>query len=120
VTRVLVVEDDPDIREVLVEALGDEGYCVDWAADGLVGFEKARTTRPALVILDLMIPGMDGRQFIQACRADPGCNGAKFIVVSAFSINKLADVDAQAVIQKPFNLAHIMEKVAEFAPLAAG
>jgi CheY-like chemotaxis protein len=67
-----------------------------------------------------MIPGLDGRQFIQVCRADPGCTGTKFIVVSAFNINKLADVDAQAVLQKPFNLGHLMDTVAELAPLEVG
>ena len=119
-TRVLVVEDDPDIREVLVEALRDEGYRVDWTADGLIGLEKARKTPPVLVILDLMIPGLDGRQFIQQCRADKRCAATNFIVVSAFNVDRLADVDAQAVIQKPFNLGFLMEKVAEFAPLRVG
>jgi two-component system OmpR family response regulator len=117
VTRVLVVEDDPDIREVLVEALRDDGYRVDWAADGIHGLEKARQGRPALVILDLMLPGLDGRQFIRECKADQGCAGTKFIVISAFNVNKLADVDAEAVLQKPFNLADFVDKVAELAPL---
>jgi DNA-binding response OmpR family regulator len=120
VTRVLVVEDDPDIREVLIEALRDEGYRVDWAADGTLGVQKAKKTRPALVILDLMIPGVDGRTFLQECRADPRCAGTKFLVVSAFNVDKLADVDALAVIQKPFNLGQLMDTVAEHAPLLKG
>jgi DNA-binding response OmpR family regulator len=117
VTRVLVVEDDPDIRQVMVEALLDDGYRVDWAADGIVGLEKARNGKPALVILDLMIPGFDGRRFIEECRADPRCGVTNFIVVSAFDVDRLAHLDAQAIIQKPFNLGYLMEKVAELAPL---
>lgn len=116
VASVLVVEDDPDIREVLVEALRDEGYRVDWAADGVLGLEKARKTPPSLVIVDLMIPRLDGRQFIAECRADPECAGTSVIVMSAFSISKLEDVPAQAVIQKPFELSDLMAKVAELAP----
>jgi CheY-like chemotaxis protein len=114
---VLVVEDDPDIREVLVEALLDNGYRVDRAADGIAGLDKARSNRPVLMILNLMIPGLDGRRFIQQCRADPHCAATNFIVVSAFNLDSFADIDAQAVIQKPFNLGYLMEKVAEFAPL---
>ena len=117
VTRVLVIEDNPDIREVLVEALRDEGYQVDWTSDGRRAVDKARQNTPALAIVDLMVPGMDGRRIIRECRTDPRCAATNFIVVSAFDVNQLEDVDAQAVIQKPFNLVHLMETVSELAPL---
>ena len=58
--RVLIVEDEAAIREILSELLRDAGYEVDEAADGLEGVEKFRTGDYSLVLLDLMLPGLDG------------------------------------------------------------
>ena len=63
--KVLVIEDEADIREIIQYNLAREGFRVHCAADGVDGFEKARTISPDLVILDLMLPGMDG---IDVCR----------------------------------------------------
>lgn len=119
-TRVLVVEDEPDIRQVLLDALRDEGYVVDSAENGVTALQRVREAPPALAIIDLMMPGIDGRQFIRECRGDPRCAAMNFIVVSALEPSRVADLGAQAVIQKPFNLGHIIATVAEFAPLTVG
>jgi DNA-binding response OmpR family regulator len=119
VPRVLVVEDDADIREVLIEALVDDGYEVDWAADGVSGLSKACELSPQVVILDLMIPGLNGRRFVQECRRDPRCSSMNVIVVSAYPGERIGDLDVQAVIQKPFNLGTLMDTVAGLAPVAA-
>jgi two-component system sensor histidine kinase/response regulator len=119
VTRVLVVEDDPDIRDVLVQALLDDDYEVEWAEDGLAGQAITRSSRPALVIIDMMLPGLNGRDFIRECRADPECAATKFILVSAFHGDRLSDVEADAVIQKPFNLGSLMDTVAQLIQSAA-
>jgi DNA-binding response OmpR family regulator len=116
VARVLVVEDDNDIRELLVEALAEDGYEVDWAKDGLSGLRSAQARTPELVILDLMIPGLDGRGFIRECRRDPRCSATNVIVVSAYPGERIGEIDAQAVMQKPFNLGSLLDKVAEFTP----
>lgn len=59
-TRILVIEDDPHIRELLRVCLEQEGYLVEMATDGLTGLERARKGCFNLVILDLMLPGVDG------------------------------------------------------------
>ena len=63
--RVLVIEDEERIRQFLQRGLSFEGYRVDMAADGPDGLELARKNQPDLVLLDLMLPGMDG---LEVCR----------------------------------------------------
>ncbi|WP_327267801.1 response regulator transcription factor [Streptomyces sp. NBC_01218] len=64
-TRVLVVDDDPTISEVVAGYLGRVGHLVDRAADGPAALARAEARRPDLVVLDLMLPGMDG---LEVCR----------------------------------------------------
>lgn len=58
--RVLVVDDDPTVAEVVAGYLDRAGYVVDRAGDGPAALARAETHRPDLVVLDLMLPGMDG------------------------------------------------------------
>ena len=67
--RVLVVEDDEGIREMLKYNLVTAGFSVHEAADGASGLRTARTARPDLILLDLMLPGMSGFDFCRALRA---------------------------------------------------
>ena len=67
-TRVLVVEDNPDLAFGLRNNLEIEGYAVDVAGDGAKGLGRAKETRPDLIILDLMLPGMDGYRVLRALR----------------------------------------------------
>ncbi len=62
---VLVVEDDPTVAEIVVAYLERDGFAVEWCADGAVGLERALDLRPDLVVLDLMLPSLDG---IEVCR----------------------------------------------------
>ncbi len=64
--RVLVVEDDTTVREITRRYLGDAGYAVDEAADGVAGLHSARTNPPDAVVLDVMLPGLSG---LEVCRA---------------------------------------------------
>ena len=66
--RVLIVEDNRDLAYGLRNNLEIEGYEVDVASDGNAGFERAASTRPDLVVLDLMLPGMDGFRVLRALR----------------------------------------------------
>jgi two-component system OmpR family response regulator len=67
--RVLVVEDEPDLRRLLEQALREEGYAVDVAADGKTGLYKATTWDYDALILDLMLPGMSGWDVLSRLRA---------------------------------------------------
>ena len=66
--RVLVVEDEPDMAASLAWGLGAEGYVVDVASDGVDGLWKAQETSPDVIILDVMLPGMDGYQVCRRLR----------------------------------------------------
>jgi two-component system, OmpR family, alkaline phosphatase synthesis response regulator PhoP len=69
-TRILIVEDNPDLAYGLRTGLEIEGYEVEVAGDGLVGLERAKAWQPALIILDLMLPGMDGYRVLRTLRED--------------------------------------------------
>jgi two-component system response regulator CpxR len=68
VRRLLVIDDDPRLRELLSEYLAGRGYEVDLAENGLVGLEAARTARHALAVLDIMMPGLDGLDVLRELR----------------------------------------------------
>ncbi|MAF64099.1 MAG: DNA-binding response regulator [Planctomycetes bacterium] len=81
--RLLVVEDDQDLREVLVEFLRREGYEVSEAADGEAGLEAVRAERPDLVCLDVMMPGLDGIEVCRRLRADADFADLPILMLSA-------------------------------------
>ncbi len=66
--RVLVVDDDPNLGDVVVRYLEREGYEVDLARDGITGLERALSTLPDVVVLDLMLPGLDGLELFRRLR----------------------------------------------------
>jgi CheY-like chemotaxis protein len=66
--HILLVEDDPSLREIITEALGDDGYSVASADNGATALELARHEAPDLAIVDLMMPRMDGEQFCSEVR----------------------------------------------------
>ena len=102
---ILVVEDDPDVRDVLVMALEDAGYRVDTAADGQVALRGLRGHRPDAIILDLMLPFVDGRRFLAACRADPATRDIPIIIVSAaYGAVSDPELDSLVVVAKPFDV----------------
>jgi DNA-binding response OmpR family regulator len=68
--RVLIVEDDPDIRELVDINIRDIGLELDMAGDGIEGFEKATQNKYDMIILDLMLPGMDGMEICKKLRAN--------------------------------------------------
>ncbi|MGI9592118.1 MAG: response regulator [Myxococcota bacterium] len=86
--RVLVVEDDEDARNVLVHHLEREGWHVRSATNGREGLDRMAEERPDLVLLDLMMPVMDGFDFIRAARQDPGYRQVPIIVVTAKELTR--------------------------------
>ena len=104
---VLVVDDDADIRRALRRALRGR-YRVLWAADGHDGISLARAERPALIILDLLMPGMDGHTAVQLLRLDPRTRGIPVIMCSgvtdAANAAECVDAGADAYFTKPLDL----------------
>ncbi|HEY6099714.1 MAG TPA: response regulator [Anaeromyxobacter sp.] len=113
---VLVVDDEPDIREAVSELLSEEGYDVVGASDGAEALTKLHTCHPTVVLLDLMMPGMDGWQFRAAQREDPEVSGIPVIVLSA--LDRVSDLDAADFIQKPFDLDRLLSAVRHHAHAA--
>jgi len=105
--RVLVVEDHQDMREALVEILRMEGYQVSWAADGRRAIGEAKLHRPDVILLDLMMPEMNGWQFREEQAQDPELAPVPVVVMSAYA----SDIDAAACLPKPFPIEDMLEVV---------
>src|SRR5580704_4911832 len=69
-TKVLLIEDDSETAEEIAAELADRGFEVEWSADGIEGLDKARSLRPDAMIVDRLLPGMDGLTVIEALRKD--------------------------------------------------
>lgn len=102
-THVLIIEDDPDVRESVAEVLGEAGMAVDAAPNGRVGLDMLRAgLRPEVIVLDLMMPVMDGREFREHQLADAKLKSIPVVVVTADGRPPAFDVPVAAVIKKPF------------------
>jgi CheY-like chemotaxis protein len=109
--RILVVEDERDIRELLVELLSDEGYVVSFACDGQDALRQVLLRWPDLILLDLMMPVMSGWQFLDVLSQHQLLDRIRVIVISAFD----CDTEVAAVIQKPFEVEEVLESVHRLA-----
>lgn len=120
---ILVVEDDREIRSALAELLQDEGYTVEVAGDGEKALERLRTFSPRAILLDLMLPVMDGWTFLSECRGDPRCHDIPIVVMSAAHdlhthVEQLTRQGVRAVIGKPFDLQALLGLLHRYAPIA--
>jgi two-component system response regulator MprA len=110
--RVLVVDDDPKITQLLRRALSLEGYAVQTAGSGVVGLEEARSHEPDLVILDVLMPGMDGLEVCRRLRAE-----ADVPILLLTAKDEVADrvegLDSGAddYLVKPFALEELLARV---------
>ena len=112
---IVVVEDEEDIREVLLYNLRREGYDALGFESGPEGLEGIRSKNPDLVILDLMLPGLDGLTICQQIRQDPALTSIPVIIVTAKEeesdlVIGLA-LGADDYIKKPFSSRELMARV---------
>lgn len=111
---VLVVDDDAETRATIVDVLESEGYAVRTAADGAEALASVAAAPPCAVLLDMRMPGMDGRDFAAALRA----RGVRVPIVAMTAANDAriwADaVAADACLPKPFALDDLLATVARF------
>jgi DNA-binding response OmpR family regulator len=113
--HVLVVEDDPSVRGLLQTLLSAEGYDVATAADGLAGLLEASRTRPALILLDLMMPDLGGLRLLEELGGDEAMAGIPVVVVTgkAEAVPSLRTrLGDDAVFLKPFAVDELLDKVA--------
>jgi DNA-binding response OmpR family regulator len=112
--RILIVDDEPMVRDTLGQVLVDEGYVVDTAVDGEDALDRVHDARPDAILLDLMMPGMNGRQFLQALRNEPAYAHVPVLIMTAvhgLEVN-LASIGASEVVEKPFQVEDLLNKVA--------
>lgn len=113
--RILIIEDEPDITEVLKYNLEKNHYVVATAASGEAGLASARETLPNLVLLDLMLPGIDGLEVCRRLREDPRTRDLLVVMLTAKGTE--ADVvvglslGADDYIVKPFSTSELMARI---------
>ena len=115
---VLIVDDDADIRETLADVLRDAGYHVLGAANGDDALHQLRRgARPNLILLNLMMPVMNGWEFRERQRQDPMLAAIPVVVISAYSryTSDGADFDAAASLRKPLDITTLIEMVERHA-----
>jgi DNA-binding response OmpR family regulator len=121
VTRILVIEDNPDLAYGLRNNLEIEGYDVVVAEDGPTGLARARDVAPDLVILDLMLPGLDGWKLIETVRSEG--IATPIVVVSARGTEHdrvhALEIGADDYLVKPFSMKELVARVRAAARRAA-
>ena len=113
--RILVVDDEIYIVHILDFSLGMEGYEVITALDGEQALEKARADKPDLIVLDIMMPKLDGYETCKRLKADPETKDVPVILLSAKGRNvdqKVGfEVGADDYITKPFSPRKLVERI---------
>ena len=113
--KILIVEDDPSFSRAITHIIQKEGYDVASASNGMAGLRMAKEEKPDLLILDVMLPGMDGFEICSRLRQDPLTEKLPIIMLSA----KGQDVDktmglkvgASEYLTKPIDRALLLEKI---------
>jgi two-component system, OmpR family, response regulator MprA len=107
---VLIVDDDPAIRKMLVEVLSLEGYATETAVNGRDALDKLASSGPRIVLLDLLMPEVDGRRVVEELNAHPAEREKhRIILVSAWTILEAArDIKADGTLSKPFTVTQLL------------
>ena len=113
--KVLVIDDDAHMCLILSKILSKQGFEILTAADGQSGIRQALDHRPDLIILDIIMPGMDGIEVAARLRAEPDCAGIPIVFLTAYASSRgRAAANGAAVdgfITKPFMVDEVVETV---------
>jgi CheY-like chemotaxis protein len=111
--QILVVDDNTALLENLAECLEAEGYAVSTAQDGNAALARLEQEPvPRVVLLDLMMPGMDGRALAAAIRGNPRLGGVRVVLTTGHPSTKLRDgIAADAVLAKPFGVKELLAAI---------
>jgi CheY-like chemotaxis protein len=113
---VLVVDDDPDILDAICDILEVEQYRVARARNGLEALDRVEDERPAVILLDLMMPVMDGVTFAHALHARPQVADIPILVISADgNPARAASVGARGYLAKPFDIDALLGHITALA-----
>ncbi len=118
--RVLIVEDHPDMRDLLGRIVEGMGYVPVLASGGEEGIEKTIAEKPDLILLDMMMPIMDGREMARRLRANPETKGIPILATTALfspdDLNACLEAGCNAYIVKPFGVRDLQRKIRELLP----
>jgi DNA-binding response OmpR family regulator len=117
--KVLVVEDHHDTSFLLCRLLKMEGYEVEHAIDGMVGFSTATNAHPDLIVTDIQMPRMDGIEMIKRIRKSRPISGTPIIVMSAYGkrlIDDAIEAGADAFVEKPIDLDNLLATIKSKLP----
>lgn len=111
--RILVIDDEPMVREAVGRMLVGEGYAVDHATDGAAALAVLDADPPDVILLDLMMPGMNGRQFLTVLREERRSTVPVVVMTAVHGLAQRAvDLGATDVVEKPFDYDELLNKVA--------
>src|SRR6187551_3728167 len=110
--RILLVEDDPSIREITALGLRAAGFSVETASDGVEGVERWRQDRPDLVLLDVMLPRLDGLEVLRAIRRE-ATTPVVMLTARADTIDVVVGLESGAddSVRKPFEMPELVARV---------
>jgi DNA-binding response OmpR family regulator len=112
---ILIVEDDADLREMMAQLLTLEGFRASTVANGREALEYlSQGDKPDVILLDLMMPIMDGWEFRRQQEADATLSTVPVIVLSALDQTRAADVNAVAFLKKPLDFDRLLELVRQY------
>jgi len=110
--RVLVVDDEPYITDVVTAALRFEGFATEEASTGLEGLEKARSGRCDLIVLDVMLPDIDGFEVCQRLRSEHIETPVLFLTAKDATADKLAGLArGDDYVTKPFSIDELVARI---------
>ena len=112
---VLVVDDDEPVRNFITSLLSEEGYSVRSAGDAYQAMDEVSAEAPGLLLLDLMMPGVSGTEFLARLRRDGRGQDLPVILVSAHPrLREIAqDLHVEAAIPKPFDITSLLQHVSQ-------
>jgi len=112
---IMIVDDDANIRAVLKYRFEREDYTVRLASNGVEALEEISNHRPDVIILDLMLPQMDGLQFLSHLKNNPQSQRVPVIVLTALGhtpyYERTRELGAAAFVVKPFSPRHLLQEV---------
>lgn len=113
--KILVIDDDPDIVEILLMRLEASGYEVHTAADGKEGLLRLKVTKPDLIIVDVMMPTMDGFSFVQEIKKE-GFGHIPVIVLTAKGMmGKVFEMEGvKEYLLKPFDAQQLLDMIKKY------